>query len=270
MADGETESIGEKLMTDWHVHTGQWHEIYYNPEAVVRALKSGGVDEFYFSSTTSEVFCKESVMLTNEAIRASAPTARELYEAVKGEVQAALDMATEVGAKAHPLYWVIPEVHFALVVSVAESMSEIAYKGFKIHPRGNRWDLRDAKTAALAEEVFAYAEAHDLFVLIHCGHDDFEKPALFEKFIAAHPNVTVQLAHSRPLSDTLEMLKKYPNTVCDTAFTPDADSAAIKAAGFGKRIRYGTDFPITHYWKMRPKSDPTEAELAAFLCGNGL
>lgn len=252
-------------MTDWHVHTGQWHEIYYNPEAVVRALKSGGTDEFYFSSTSSEIFCKESVMLDDEKVRAAAPTARELYGAVKSEVQAALDAAREVGAKAHPLYWVVPEVHFSGAVSVAGAMAELPYEGFKLHPRGNRWDLSDARTAALAEEVFSYAEAHGLFVLVHCGPDDFERPSLFEKYIANHPNATVQLAHSRPLSDTLEMLTRYPNTVCDTAFTPDSDVEKIRAAGFGSRIRHGTDFPLTHYWKMRPKGDPTESELAEFL-----
>ena len=106
-------------------------------------------------------------------------------------------------------------------------------------------------------------------VLIHCGPDGFERPSLFEMYIAEHPRVTVQLAHSRPVSDTLRMLRKYPNTVCDTAFTPAADVAAIRASGFVDRMLHGTDFPITHYRKMRPKSDPTEAELVAFLAREG-
>lgn len=31
-------------MTDFHVHTGQWHEIYYEPEAVVTVLTKGGTE----------------------------------------------------------------------------------------------------------------------------------------------------------------------------------------------------------------------------------
>ena len=41
------------------------------------------------------------------------------------------------------------------------------------------------------------------------------------------------------------MLKKYPNTLCDTAFVPEDVQNQIIAAGFGNRIRYGSDFPIT-------------------------
>lgn len=252
-------------MTDWHVHIGQWHEIYYNPEAVVKALKTSGTDEFYFSSTSSEIFCKESAMLTDEEILKNAPTAKELYEAVKSEVNAALETAKEIGAKAHALYWVIPEVHFSGVVSVEKAMSELPYEGFKIHTRGNRWDLQDEKNAALTEEVFSYAEKHNVFVLIHCGADDFEKPSLFESYIARHSKATVQLAHSRPLEDTLYMLRKYPNTVCDTAFTPDEDVAKIKEMGFASRIRYGTDFPSMHYRKEKPNHDPTVEELTFLI-----
>ena len=82
-------------------------------------------------------------------------------------------------------------------------------------------------------------------ILIHCGYDDFENPKLFEKFIAKSPNAKVQLAHCKPLEDTLYMLKKYPNTSCDTAFVSEDVQNQIIAAGFGNRIRYGSDFPIT-------------------------
>ena len=236
-------------MTDYHVHIGQYHAVYYYADRVFSALKVAGVDEAWFSSTTSCLYCEE----------------RALYEGVRGEVQDALKAAAEIGIKAHPLYWVVPAVHFAKAVTIKQAMAETAYGGFKIHPSAQKWDLQDARTMALAEEIFSYAEAHEKRILIHCGDDEFEKPALFEPLIACHPRVTVQLAHCRPLKETLEMLKKYPNTVCDSAFASEETLLAIREAGFADRIRFGKDFPITHYFSERPDHDPTTDELMAWF-----
>lgn len=255
---------------DYHVHTGQWHEIYYEPRDVIRSLKASGTDEIYFSSTTSGRYCKESIAVQgNTDLQKSLPTARELYEFIREEIGTALDEAKKVGLKAHPLYWVIPEVHGvknqSKAATIKEAMSDLPYEGFKIHPRGNPWNLEDDETWRLTEEVFSYAEEHSLFILIHAGPDDFELPSKFESFIARHPKVLVQLAHCRPLKDTLYMLRTYPNVVCDTAFVDDETKKKIEEAGFADRIRFGTDFPITHYFFVKPKSNPTEENLVNFL-----
>lgn len=252
------------MKTDWHVHTGQWHEIYYEPRDVIRSLKACGTDEIYFSSTTSERYCKESLAVQGNAdLKKSLPTVRELYEFIRNEITVALDSAKEVGLKANPLYWVIPEVHFAKAATIKEAMSDLPYEGFKIHPRGNVWDLSDAKTAALVEEVFSYAEKRGKMILIHCDEDFL--PTFFEPLIASHPKAIAQLAHCRPLKDTLYMLRTYPNVVCDTAFVDDETKKKIEEVGFTDRIRYGTDFPITHYFCVKPKSNPTEENLVNFL-----
>ena len=263
-------------MTDYHVHIGQYESVYYYAERVFDALKSAGVHEVWFSSTTSCLYCKESeVARSNPNIIANAPSARQLYETVCDEVHNALCAAREIGITVHPLYWVVPDVHFYAEagVSVRSAMAEKSadgtalYEGFKIHPRAQKWDLADARTASLAEEIFSYAEAHKKLILIHCGQDDIESPLLFESFVKNHPCSTVQLAHSRPLSETLYMLNTYSNTVCDTAFADDASIRTLQDAGFESRIRHDTDFPINHYKKTQPRLDPTEAELFAFLCG---
>ena len=253
-------------MIDYHVHIGQWHELYYEPKAVVRALKAGGAEEFCFSSTTSERFCKESVNVKNdELLQKTLPTARELYEFIRSEISTVLDTAKQCGAKAHPLYWVIPEVHFSGAASVESAMGDLPYEGFKIHPRGNVWDLSDEKTVALANEVFSYAEKHGLLVLIHCGPDDFELPNKFENFIKCFPKVAVQLAHCRPVEETLQMLRSYPNVLCDTAFASEEVQKQVRDAGFADRMRFGTDFPIDHYFAKMPDHNPTEEELVNFL-----
>ena len=233
-------------MTDYHVHIGQFDKAYYFADRVFSALKASGVDEVYFSSTTSCLYCPP----------------KDLYKGVRGEVKDTLSAAAEIGMKAHALYWVVPDVHFS-GISIKQAMCEIAYDGFKIHPRAQKWNFGDERIHALAEEVFLYAEKHDKMILIHCDED--YPPTLFEPFIKAHPASLVQLAHSRPLFDTLHMLKTYPNTVCDSAMVSKESIERIQNEGFADRIRYGTDFPITHYRAVRPKEDPTKEELKAFL-----
>ncbi len=233
-------------MTDYHVHIGQFDKAYYFADRVFFALKASGVDEVYFSSTTSCLYCSP----------------KDLYEGVRGEVRDALSAATEIGIKAHALYWVVPDVRFS-GISTEQTMGEIAYDGFKIHPRAQKWNFGDERIRSLAEEIFSYAEKHDKMILIHCDED--YPPTLFEPFIKAHPASLVQLAHCRPLFDTLHMLKTYPNTVCDSAMVSKESIARIQNEGFADRIRYGTDFPITHYRTIHPKADPTKEELKAFL-----
>ena len=100
-------------------------------------------------------------------------------------------------------------------------------------------------------------------ILIHCDED--YPPTLFEPFIKAHPTSLVQMAHCRPICETFYMLQNYPNTVCDSAMGSKESIARIQNEGFADRIRYGTDFPITHYRATHPKTDPTQEELKAFL-----
>ena len=251
---------------DYHVHIGQWYDTYYDSHAVFSALKECGTEECWFSSTSSERYCAESIAVQGNAdLQKSLPSARKLYEEIKEEVAEALRSASEIGMKAHALYWVIPEVHFSGAASVAEAMASLPYEGFKLHPRGNFWDLSDEKTRQLAEEVFSYAEKHGLLILIHCGEDDFERPTKFEPFIVRHSCATVQLAHTRPLEDTLYMLRSHPSTLCDTAFTPKEVQEKVRCAGFGERMRAGSDFPITHWYECGPKRNPTARELIEFL-----
>ena len=252
---------------DYHVHIGQYCKAYYYADRVFSALKACGTDELWFSSTTSCMYCKESAAArADPALYAAAPSARELYAGVRSEVQDALNAAAELGIQAHALYWVVPDIHFSQTadMSIERAMTETPYEGFKIHPRAQKWDLQDARTAALAEAVFAYAGQHGKRILIHCGDDICDSPRLFEPFIQKYPRVTVQLAHCRPVADTLIMLQKYPNTVCDTAMASADAVAHIATAGLGERMVYGSDFPIGHWRSVHPEYDSTKAELIDF------
>ena len=257
-------------MTDYHVHIGQFEKAYYYADRVFSVLKKNGMDEVYFSTTSSCIFCRENTDdRFPEHERRNAPSASSLYEAIRGEVKNALLCAKETGIKAHALYWVVPDFHFANCgLTVKKAMEYVPYDGFKIHPFAQRWNLKDERIAELAEEIFDYAETNKKRIVIHTGDDDICSPRLFECFIASHKNVIVQLAHCRPKEQTIYMLQNYANIFCDSSMASKENIVEIARCGFESRILYGSDFPITHCRKVKPNYDPTEEELAVFYNKN--
>lgn len=257
-------------MTDYHVHIGQYEKAYYYADRVFSVLKKNGVDEVYVSSTTSCIFCKESTDARfSEHDKKNAPPASTLYAAISDEIKNALVCAKEIGIKTHALYWVVPDFHFAnCAITIKKAMDDVPYDGFKIHPFAQKWNLKDERTAGLAEEIFDYAEKNKKRIVIHTGVDDFCSPKLFEKYIASHKDVLVQLAHCRPLRQTVYMLEHYENVFCDSSMTNRETIAETENNGLKNRVLYGSDFPITHWREYKPDYDPTEKELSDFFNKN--
>lgn len=239
------------IMTDYHVHIGQFKNAYYYADRVFSVLKKNGVDEAYFSSTTNCVFCKESAdERFSEHERKNAPSASSLYEAIREEVKNALLSAKEIGIKAHALYWVVPDFHLAdLGITVKKVMEDIPYDGFKIHPFSQKWNFKDERILELAEEIFEYAEKYKKRILIHTGVSESDEPHQFEKWFSDFPNVKVCLAHCKDSAPIIELFSKYKNLYGDTAFCPKDSFDAICKAGFEDRMFYGTDFPVTHWYE---------------------
>ena len=249
-------------MTDYHIHIGQFYEAYYCAENVFSVLKALGIKEVWFSSTTSCIYCKESAMAhSDKNIFNNSPTALELYQTVRTEVQNAKNFAASIGLIAHALYWVVPELHFSenASITIKNAMEGNLYDGFKIHPRAQDWSLEEPKTFRLAEELFNFAQKNRKLIMIHCD-DDFS-PRFFEALIASYSSVKVQLAHCRPKEETLFMLQNYPNVICDTSMASNDVIDDLKTAGFGNRLRFGSDSPITHWRKYTPKGEPSKEDL---------
>lgn len=248
-------------MTDFHVHIGQWRGgEYFYPQDVFKELKLRGVDEAWFSSTSSCIFCRESPRCPHKE-KKSAPTARALQDAIHEEIRGSIEAAAELGVKADALFWIVPdffrafydesrrlncgeEISSILYSILKEEFRKAPYKGFKMHPFSQRWNLDDDFIFSLAESVFSLADKNQLRVLVHCGADESCFPEKFEEFIRKSPNAIVQLAHSRPAEKIIYMLKNYQNCVCDSAFAAKEDLREIQNAGFEKRILYGSDFPV--------------------------
>lgn len=232
-------------MTDYHIHIGQWNDVYFKAEDVFYALKKSGIGECWFSSTTSCLYSKTIVAGKSDA---EALSHEELYFKIREEVKSALDYARTIHFKAHALYWVVPDI-VKSGISIEQAMKECPYDGFKLHPNAQEWKLDDPVTVNFTEELFSYAEKQNLRILIHTGASGDDSPKRFEHFIKAHPNCLVQLAHLKDLDAQEYMLKNYPNVVVDSSFASENEIGALIDDGIErKRILWGTDMPITYWW----------------------
>jgi predicted TIM-barrel fold metal-dependent hydrolase len=99
--------------------------------------------------------------------------------------------------------------------------------------------------------IFDYADKRKKRILIHTGESGIDSPSRFERFFGEYEGAEIVLAHCRPASETIGIMKKYANVFGDTAFVPKDRIDEIRNAGFGKRLIFGTDFPITHYFYGR-------------------
>jgi predicted TIM-barrel fold metal-dependent hydrolase len=103
----------------------------------------------------------------------------------------------------------------------------------------------------ILHSLFDYAMKNNLPILIHTGHSGVDCANRFEHFMDEYSGTKCILAHCRPLDVTIEMLQKYDNVYCDTAFAPRMDVRKIVSCGFKDKIIFGSDFPITHFFKTK-------------------
>jgi predicted TIM-barrel fold metal-dependent hydrolase len=216
-------------MIDSHVHIGQFHETWYDPSLVVQTVLEAGIEQAVISSTTS---CIEGIK----------------YAEVEKEIAGLLKKGNYSTETVIPFLWYVPE-YAGQGLNVEKAMRTLPYKGIKIHPRANTWDMENMKTASLLEELFGYAHQHELPVLIHTGYEKIDEANKFSKYFPLHPKAKIILAHCRPLDQTRRLLMEYLNVYCDTAFVEKETLEYLIQQGLEKKIIFGTDFPITHYWK---------------------
>jgi len=214
-------------MLDSHVHIGQFREEYYGFERVFEAIfASEKITQIRYSSTSSCIFDVK-------------------YDFVFKEIETSQKEYTD---RATPLFWFVPD-YINQGIRIETAMNELNYGGFKLHPHGNVWDFEnDAKQTDILHEIFDYADKRKMPILIHTGESGTDRPSRFEDFFGEYPNAQIILAHCRPAAKTVEMMRKYANVFGDTAFTPKERIDFVKSAGFGERLIFGTDFPITHFY----------------------
>ncbi|MDD6489872.1 MAG: amidohydrolase family protein [Clostridia bacterium] len=219
---------------DYHVHIGQFQNVYYNPYKIVNVLSYYGVAGAYISSTTS---CMNWDSVEEKNI---------IVEHIKAEFDELLLCSTDKNFDARPLCWVIPQRYYE-GDSVEQMYSESEYQGFKIHPRAHIWNIDDKKIHILLDDICQIAENKNVPIIIHTGICDFEKPSKFEHWFKKFPKVNFVLAHCKAVDEMMALFTKYSNVFGDVAFSSPSDLQKIINTNYFNRLLFGTDFPITTY-----------------------
>lgn len=206
---------------DSHTHFGQFCEQYTSPAELKNFLDSVGVERFAASSTT---ICEGN------------------YEKVIAETKELVEIC---GERFLPVLWIIPSM---LKDGGLDKFmdSEIMWRCLKIHPQlhPEAWLFGTPEM----RWVVSMASVLQIPLLIHTGEMECCYPKLYEKSIADFPNVTFILAHGRPINDTIELMKKYPNVWTDTAFMPIENIFKLCDEKLSERVLWGSDYPIPKYY----------------------
>jgi predicted TIM-barrel fold metal-dependent hydrolase len=225
-------------MRDNHIHIGYFYETYYNPEEILQTVLDAGIEKCLYSSTSS---CITEIK----------------YQQIEKEIE---DTAKHFDPEImQPLLWYVPD-YIRQGLTIGKPVENLPYKGIKLHPRANKWDLNDKQHLDCLHSLFGFANDNHLPVLIHTGEDDFENPNFFEPFFAEYKKANTILAHCRPMNKTLEMFKKYDHVKGDTAFVSHENIQSIIDNGYKDRLLTGTDFPITHYFASKYKNSNKSLE----------
>lgn len=226
---------------DYHVHMGQFEEIYYNPYKVVEVLSLCGIKGAYISSTTS------CISWNNKDEK------RQIINHIIDECIEARESAKRMHVNLKILLWLIPQ-RYLEGESVVKMINEFPYCGFKIHPRAHDWTLSDSKICFLMDEICNYAMEKEIPIVIHTGKEFFETSKKFERWFWKYPEVNFQLAHCKDVDSMSEMLAKYKNVTCDIAMSDEKVVKNLITKGFANQIVFGSDFPITNYYMEETRS----------------
>ena len=127
---------------DYHVHCGCFHDKYYRPKQIIKALYKNKINEFWISSTTS------CVSWNNNKEK------DEILNLINLEMCECQKYANKYQLKYRLLYFVIPQQYYE-GQTISDIMDKSKYNGFKIHPKINGWE--DERAHQLMIEVCEYA-----------------------------------------------------------------------------------------------------------------
>ncbi len=203
-------------MTDNHVHMGWYTDGYHSPSEVWKAVREAGICEIAVSSTS---------------------TCAERYKLVEREM---LDMIRLGGSHIHPVLWLTPKMMRSWGIRYL-LRSKIRWQGVKLHWFAHREWCCNRKLLSQAVEL---ARKLKVPLLLHTGEDDICSASIFEPLCLANHDLTIVLAHGRPLEPTKQVLSHCSNVYVDTAFMPVGDVVSLVNDGFNDRILFGSDAPI--------------------------
>jgi len=216
------ERVAPKIC-DSHVHYGQFSEDYYDPMDIIQWFEELGINKVGIMPISME-----SEFPLDQKIMTSLPHERFV-----------------------PYLWLNPEMVDAdPTLKIYDTLN---YKVIKIHAYARKeWDVMPDKI----RNVIQIAYNKGVPIMFHTGGWRGSNAIQFYKFCREFPEVTFILAHGRPISQTLTVLKGAKNAYVDNSFMDFESMKMICDAGLSNRILFGTDFPIMKtFW---PEINPID------------
>lgn len=216
------------MICDAHVHigwfyrsndgegSGNWIDCCYSPQLISNILKTSGVEEFIFSSLSSQ---RQDSLLIVE--------------------QEAIETVAAFGDGAHPFYWCTGAFYDS--DPDFKVLDKGIWQGVKIHELETPWVKKRSRDL---DRMLSVLEERNVPVQIHTGEFDGCYPSNLLPFVLRHPQLRVDFAHCRPYKETISCMKRCPNLFTDTAFMPVEYYKELIDAGLEDRVLFGTDFPI--------------------------
>ena len=231
------------MLCDSHMHVGQYYNEYFSPRWLVEKMDALGISYAAVSSTST---CEEN------------------YGKVIAEIQELCGMWRE---KVLPVLWVTPLMLQESITIERTLQSGIKWCCVKIHGALHEGWFTTYSTAM--KSAIRIAQRLGVPLLMHTGECECCEAGYYEKIISLHKRQTFILAHSRPVDQTIEVMKRCPNALCDTAFSPTADIVRMVKAGLADRILWGTDIPIpSHFYGKGMNYRAYNEGLLKELCSN--
>ena len=202
-------------VNDSHIHVGQFNEHYFSPKVICDFLDSVEVDKFAISSTS---ICGGDVAKAID------------------DISSVLEIAKE---RVSPVLWLTPELlnESEILQTIVEV--GISWKCIKMHGFHNWTEDKITKAIDIAQQL------HIPF-LLHTGGRPWCEAGQYYSLCSTYPQQKFIFAHSRPVEETIMVMKKCPNVWSDTAFTPLEEIALMVNEGLADRILWGSDYPIPH------------------------
>lgn len=203
------------MLHDAHVHVGQFRDLYSSSEDVFAFLDAFGVSRMAVSSIGT---CEGDPEIP---IR---------------EVGRIVELGKE---RITPVLWINPEWVESDALPRLLNCG-IAWKCIKVHGYFCRWE----DCPELLQRTIDLSKKMNVPFLFHTGGRPESDAGGYLDVIRRNQDVRFILAHSRPVDQTINVMKACPNAWADTAFTPVEDVAEMIKCEFADRILWGTDYPL--------------------------
>ncbi|NCA77511.1 MAG: hypothetical protein EOM90_14355 [Alphaproteobacteria bacterium] len=206
------DKIASKI-SDCHGHFGKFRDDYYSPAYVVNCYAQLGVD-------------KVCIMPLGSSSTPGTENEKQFVDSLPDE-------------RFVNNLWVTPEMYD--LDPNLKSYDYLNYKMIKIHTYDRKdWHEMPHKIRGVIE----VAVKKNIPVMFHTGGWRGSNAIQFYKFCREYPEMTFILAHGRPISQAITILKGTKNTYVDSSFLPIESIKLLCSAGLSRKIIFGTDFPI--------------------------